>query len=335
MSTLTVRVAGAITMPNGLPLVSTQFKFELTKAGVDPTSNIVIPTTPVTTSSNSSGNIEVDLWPNDRGFGNTLYKVTAVIGGRDIYFGEIQVLQDGENELGELLAFTDYKRIDADLVALENALRSEAAATEAQNSASTLDPSQIEDRAVASALAGASYLNILSNPFAKDVDVNGELMSPLAFYTPSGASVDVKNVQVFEHGDPEIPTALSICHADVPLRGRVNAVRIKLDQIDEGGQCEMLSHNGNLGPVSAGYCQVVAETNGIQVDELVLERLQLYENLSRYTVSQGHFGSPRIYVTGENRVLWVACPFVVAGRLPIGQRPTTFLGQTVVVGMQS
>lgn len=214
MSTQTVRVTGAITMSNGQPFASTQFKFELTKAGVDPSSNTVIPATPITTLSNSSGNIWIDLWPNDRGFGNTLYKVTAVIGGRDVHLGEIQVLQAGSKEIGALLSNMDYKRIDAELVALENALRAEAAATAAKGHKDEVDPAQIEARAVATSKASAPKApNVMKDTryFAGlckgevgveyDVTDDGVFDGPWAMRIDAGVTATLK---VVELDDPEI-----------------------------------------------------------------------------------------------------------------------------------
>ncbi len=137
MALTTVNVSGRLPLPDDTNPASCIVEFLLSAIDTDAIDDAAVIPAVITTLTDGTGSISINLWPNDRGIRNTWYSVTAKLadagGTKSFSLGLLQ-LQDGVNvRLEDVLSVSVADAPDVDFSAAQYAALAQLWAEEAED----------------------------------------------------------------------------------------------------------------------------------------------------------------------------------------------------------
>lgn len=173
------------------------------------------------------------------------------------------------------------------------------------------------DGYIAGAQAQMPALNVLKNASATADDGAGDFTSPLNIWTADVGSLTIATQRVLAHDDPDIPADIAgklVGQGGLPQYS-FNCIEVTLSQNGGTGQFRLLAHMHLRGHYTSGAMWVQPSASGI-----VLEGADLPVGAATYnihtTINSFHnVNGLNGIVTGESKKLFVALPYVCAGKV--------------------
>lgn len=197
MALTVTQITGRVAAPDGTNLANTKIEFALTGFDTDDTNDITVVSTPIFATVDESGDIDINLHPNEGGVRSRFYEVTAEINLADAVkrypIGLIEVpMSSGPYDLNDLLTVSppDGVTVDQYLAQLVSAESSAAAS------------------AVSAAASAALALGVVDSVEITFPTVADLSASPLAL--PNGLYAQVSSGQNGEYEIFQIDTASTL-----------------------------------------------------------------------------------------------------------------------------
>lgn len=340
-------VTGVLRAPGGEVVPGGSITFKLNAMTNDIESGDIILPFDTVAVADENGAFSVDLWPNDRGVGNTYYTVkgSGQLDGTRLSFEfteQVQVKTTDDGDFGKLVARSVYVAKGLSEQLTETAIQVAEDRLAAAQSAAQIDPDGLEVRFsqqvadgvaamdvalgahIAQARSEYPAVNLWKNAQATAVDSGGNLLTPLTVATSYSGSETTITQRVLVPNHPDLPPEINaaLLPSGNLVSKPVNCIELTLNQNDGNGKFRLMAFRMLKGRYTAGAAYVQAASDGIRLADTDLVAGTLYENLKSSSDSFFHVNGLFGTVIGNGKKLYVALPYVAAGVL---SQPPLFL----------
>lgn len=172
----TINISGRVPLPNDGNPASCKVSFTLSGHDTDSVDDATILPEPLEVEADGSGNISIDLWPNDRGIRNTWYSVQAKVpttfsGTRQYNLGLIQLVDGADVQLEDVLSVSPAASPAVDFTAAQSAAKAEEWADKAEDS--EVETGKFSARHHAAKAADEAAAALASQIAASSLEISG------------------------------------------------------------------------------------------------------------------------------------------------------------------